>query len=60
MTRGARGVLEAFEQLPPNERDEVVAELLRRTALFEHESPSDEDLLRAADGIFLDLDEREK
>ena len=59
MTRGAQGVLDAFEQLPPGERDEVVRELLRRTAQSLHESASDEELLQAADGVFLELDQRE-
>ena len=59
MTRGAQSVLEAFEQLPPGEREEVVRELLRRTALSQHDSASDEELLQAADAIFVDLDQRE-
>jgi hypothetical protein len=59
MTSGAKSVLDAFEQLPPAEREEVVAELLRRAASSVHESPTDEELLGAADAIFLDLDQRE-
>jgi hypothetical protein len=59
MSGGAKQVLDAFEQLPPGERDEVVVELLRRAASAPHESPSDDELLRAADGIFLELDRRE-
>ncbi len=59
MTRGAKTVLDAFEQLPPDEREEVVAELLRRAAASTHESATDEELLGAADAIFLDLDQRE-
>jgi hypothetical protein len=59
MSGGAKSVLDAFEQLPLAEPDEVVAALLRRTATSVHESPDDE-LLRAADEInFLDLDRRE-
>ena len=59
MSSGAKGVLDAFEQLPPAEREEVVAELLRRTAASAHESPTDEELLGTADAIFLELDRRE-
>jgi hypothetical protein len=59
MTSGAKSVLDAFEQLPPAEREKVVAELLRRAASSAHESPTDEELLGAADAIFLDLDQRE-
>jgi hypothetical protein len=59
MSSGARAVLDAFEQLPPSERNEVVLELLRRAAASSHESPSDDELLRAADEVFLELDRRE-
>ena len=59
MTRGAQNVLDAFEQLPPDEREEVVRELLRRTAASMHESATDEELLHAADALFLELDQRE-
>ena len=59
MSGGAKNVLDAFEQLPPSERDEVVVELLRRAAASPHESPSDDELLRAADDVFLELDRRE-
>jgi hypothetical protein len=59
MSGGAKSVLDAFEQLPPAERDEVVAELLRRTATSVHESPSDDELVWAAYEVFLDLDRRE-
>ena len=59
MSSGAKAVLDAFEQLPLGERNEVVLELLRRAAASPHESPSDDELLRAADEVFLELDRRE-
>jgi hypothetical protein len=59
MTSGAKSVLDAFEHLPPAEREEVVAELLRRTVTSAHESPTDDELVGAADAIFLELDRRE-
>ena len=59
MTRDAQSVLDAFDQLPPGERDEVVRELLRRAAQPWHECASDEELLQAADAVFLELDRRE-
>jgi hypothetical protein len=59
MSSGAKSVLDAFEQLPPAEREEVVAELLRRTATSLHDGPTDEELLGAADAIFVELDRRE-
>jgi hypothetical protein len=59
MSDGAKSVLEAFEQLPPAEREEVIAELLRRAAALPHASPTDAELQGAADAIFLELDRRE-
>jgi hypothetical protein len=59
MSGGAKRVLDAFEQLPPDERDEVVVELLRRVAMAPHDSPSDDELLHAADDVFHELDRRE-
>jgi len=59
MSSGAKAVLDAFEQLPLGERNEVVLELLRRAAASPHESPSDDELLRAADEVFLELGRRE-
>lgn len=59
MSQGAKSVLAAFEQLPASEREEVVQELLRRSALEPHEGPGDEELVRTADGVLLGLDRRE-
>jgi hypothetical protein len=59
MSEGAKGVLAAFEELSPAEREEVVIELLRRAALGPHDAPGDEDLVRAADEVFRQLDRGE-
>lgn len=59
MSHAAKSVLDAFELLPPAEREQVVLELLRRTAMAPHDSPDDAALLRAADDIFLGLDRQE-
>ena len=59
MTQGAKSIVEAFDQLLPGERKEVVLELLRRTALEPHEVPPDEDLVHAADEVFLELERHE-
>jgi len=59
MTEGAKSVLEAFEALPEEARDEVVAELIRRAAQSDHESPGDEELVAAADRVFSDYDRSE-
>jgi hypothetical protein len=59
MNRGAQTVLAAFDELPAPERDEVLSELLRRVAFSEHEAPSDEELVAAADHVFQGLDRQE-
>jgi hypothetical protein len=60
MSRGAQAIIAALEELPPAEREEVVAELLRRVALSEHATPSDDELTAAADQVFQVLDRRER
>jgi hypothetical protein len=59
MSQGAQSVLDAFEQLSPAERAEVALEVLRRAAVEPHEAPGDDELLQAADHVFLELDRRE-
>ena len=59
MTDGAKSVLEAFEALPESEREEVLAELIRRVAHSDHGSPTDDELLEVADRVFLDYDRSE-
>jgi hypothetical protein len=59
MSRGAQAILAALDELPPTEREEVVSELLRRVAVSDHVSPSDDELTTAADAVFEDLDRRE-
>lgn len=59
MSRSSEALIAAFEKLPLAEREEVVAELLRRVALADHEGPTNEDLVAAADDIFVALDRRE-
>ena len=60
MSRGAKAIIAALEELPPTEREAVVAELLRRVALSEHAGPTDDELTEAADQLFQALDRREK
>jgi hypothetical protein len=59
MTQAARRLIEQFDALPEQERSEVLAELARRVALSPHGLPRDEDLLAAADHLFVELDQRE-
>lgn len=51
--------MEAFESLPELEREEVIAELFRRVARGVHSSPSDQELVEAADRVFTEYDRRE-
>jgi len=59
MSRDAQAIVEAIDALPPPEREQVVAELLRRVAQSDHSSPSDQELTSAADEVFQALDRRE-
>lgn len=59
MTDDAKGVLDAFDSLSAEERQEVLAELLRRAAQSDHKTPSDQELVAAADQVFLELDRSE-
>jgi hypothetical protein len=52
MSSGAEALLAALDELSPAEREEVVSELLRRVALSEHGTPSDEEFTTAADAVF--------
>ena len=59
MTDGVKSVLEAYELLQDSEREEVLAELIRRAAHSDHQGPSDEELVEAADRVFLEYDRSE-
>ena len=59
MSQGAKSVLDAFDQLSPAERAEVALAVLRRAAQEPHEAPGDDELVHAADHVFLELDRRE-
>lgn len=60
MTQAAKKLLEEFDALQEGDRAEVLAELLRRVALAPHDLPDPDDLVSAADQIFLELDGREQ
>lgn len=60
MSNAARKFLDTFDALPPAERQEVVLEILRRTAVAEHEFPEDRDLVESADAVFLAYDQDEQ
>ena len=56
----AKRLLDTFDSLPEQERHEVAREILRRTALAEHPSLEDAELLALADEVFSALDHAEK
>jgi hypothetical protein len=60
MSHTAKALIAALDELPPTEREAVVAELLRRVALSEHAPPSEDELTAAADEVFKGLDRREQ
>src|SRR3990172_3392794 len=49
MTETGKKLLDTFDSLPENERQEVALEILRRTAFAEHNVPSESELTAAAD-----------
>jgi hypothetical protein len=60
MTQAAKKLLDEFDALPERDRSELVAELVRRVALASHDLPQDDDLVAAADRLFIELDRRER
>jgi len=59
MTQAVKRALETIDALPLADRQEVIAELIRRAAHSDHDSPTDGELVGLADQVFLGLDERE-
>ena len=60
MTQAAEAVLQAIEELSPEEREEVFQRLLQRVADAGYESFSDEELLAAGRTLSGQLDDYEK
>ena len=59
MTDPANQILDAFDALPPNERRELAAALLRRVLDDAPPDMPDEALAMAAEDLFLELDAAE-
>ncbi len=59
MSSQAAKLLQQFDELPLQEQKELSAAILKRTAKFDCEEPSDEELTAAAVRVFevLDLEE---
>jgi hypothetical protein len=60
MTQAAKKLLDEFDALADRDRSELVAELVRRVALAPHDLPHDDDLISAADHLFIELDRHEQ
>lgn len=51
--------LDSFDKLPPLKKWQVASEIIKRTKSFEFPQLTDEELVFAADALFLELDSRE-
>jgi len=60
MTETTKRLLDTLDALPEPERQEVAREILRRTALAEHSSLEDAELVALADEVFRELDHAEE
>jgi hypothetical protein len=59
MSTDSQHVVSSFEALPLTEQREVIAELLRKASQWDNPPLSDDELVRLADEVFLELDRRE-
>ena len=59
MTRSAQQIIDSFERLPESEKQKVAHEILRRSIHFEIPPLTDEELVSAAECLFLALDAKE-
>ncbi len=59
MSSEAAKLLQQFDQLPLQEQKELSAAILKRTAKFDYEELSDEELTAAAARVFEVLDQEE-
>lgn len=59
MSTSAQEILQSFDQLPEAEKQEVAAEILRRTINFDLPPLSDEELVLSAEELFSELDRGE-
>ena len=59
MTRNVQELLEAFDHLPEDDNHEAAAQILRRVSNLDFDPVSDDQLVFAAEALFLELDVRE-
>jgi hypothetical protein len=60
MTKAAQDFLRSFKALPPTDQHDVLVQLLREPIDARYEAPSDNELVDAADLVFLEYDKAEK
>jgi len=60
MTTAVRHLLDSFAALPEPQKHELASEILRWSARSEHPAVTDDELLGAADGVFIALDRQEE
>jgi hypothetical protein len=60
MTAEAKHIVDDFRALPDTTKREVLAELVRISARLDFPEMSEDELLAAADDVFLAYDERER
>jgi hypothetical protein len=56
----AETLLDSFQTLPEDQKHRVASEILRWSALADHPPLKDDDLLAAADAVFLELEADER
>lgn len=59
MTAQGKHIIEEFQALPDTAKREVLAELLRTSRFIDYPPVSDDELVSAADEVFLQYDRRE-
>ena len=59
MTAEAKHIVDDFRSLPDASKREVLAELVRISGRIDYPATSDDELLAAANDVFLAYDERE-
>jgi hypothetical protein len=59
MSTSTQHLLDSFDELTEAEKQEVAAEILRRTMNLDIPSLSDDELILSAEELFLELDRRE-
>lgn len=60
MTADAKHIVDDFQALPDTAKREVLAELVRISGRIDYPAVSDEELISAANDVFLSYDERER